>query len=350
MTLLERAGTNLALYSATMSNAAWKTGELLAIAASTVTDPAGGTAAWVVQSSTTSTATNHTAYQTLTAATGTVAGSMYLRAGDWSYARVGLYNATDGFFAYCAVDLSNGSAIATLGTTYIETLANGWYRVMCVGTPTIANSNLHLTLVSSTGIVATVTVSGGYVHAFGPMAELAEYPSSYYPTTSAAATRNTDALAFPWTPVPQAMWVYAKFTELGRGTQGAARSRVFAIGTAASKLDVYATVIGSYIVNHTTATSSVTASATVATALGDTVEVLAMLATTGAVTISVAVNGGTATTSSASSAQTLPAAWGAETLRLNGLTTSTGAGLAGYRHVKIGIGTSVNTLALARAV
>jgi hypothetical protein len=189
------------------------------------------------------------------------------------------------------------------------------------------------------------------------MAELAAGPSSYYPTTSAAATRNADSLSFPWAPVPQAMWVYAKFTNLNLAS-GSDNRRVFQLGqvTGASTntstfLVAMATSNGFYAAYYNANGTQFTASTTNVVVLGDTVEVLALLSAAGAIQLLTAVNGGTQASGTESSAGVLPSAWGASRLVLGDKYAAAGLNLnAGFRVVKVGIGTSINTIALARAV
>ena len=224
------------------------------------------------------------------------------------------------------------------GTLYpVEALANGWYRILFSATGIVA-ANTNLFDVFPDDLAGT-----GTVYAWGAQAENAVMPSSYIPTTTATVTRNADSLYFPFTAPPQAMTVYVRGVEMERANSaGAADTGVIYIGSGTSGADprflIRKTTIGAgYLVAHDNGITP-TATTNVGSAVrGSVVEVRAVLASTGAVTVGASVNAAAESTNGPSAAQALQGAWAGTRLYLNSEANAT-PGQFAFTHVVVAQG------------
>ncbi len=151
--------------------------------------------------------------------------------------------------------------------------------------------------------------------------------SSYIPTSGGTDARTRDQLSFPLLARPQALTVYLRVIELGSALTKA-NTRLFTISNAAASIPSLMVISpsGTYRLDHSTASGSVTATAGATPSIGDIVELACQLNPDGSVVIIQSINGGTATTSATSSALTMGTAWSEATIWLN----STGTSAIGY--------------------
>jgi len=120
--------------------------------------------------------------------------SAFLKAGTRQFGYVGLPTAAFGSPQYVIFDLTSGTPALTVGTpasSSIQAVTGmpGWYRcaVTALATTT-ASGTCYLGMKSSAIAGAYVGDGSSRIYAWGGQVELG-YMTSYYPTTSAAATR-----------------------------------------------------------------------------------------------------------------------------------------------------------------
>lgn len=121
------------------------------------------------------------------------------------------WNGSVNRYAEITGDGSFGSTFLTFPTSNYTT---GWIRKETTVTTTGTQTTLSLRLArETTGLIT------GTIWFFGPQIEQAAYPSSFIPTTTAALTRNTEALKYPISGnrTAAAETVAIKFTPLGGG-------------------------------------------------------------------------------------------------------------------------------------
>jgi len=200
--LIEGARTNLLVYSADLSNAAW-TKRMVSISSAVApdgttapikmkTDATAGEAHYVIQEPIPGGLADNTDYMVF----------LYLKAGEGAQGRwvqlVFVNKAVTVATMY--VDLVSGVLGTTVAftSTAIRSMGGGWYRV-------------EAKLNSETGAYAPVfgvrmaIGDGGwifdgdntsYVYVWGTQVEAGTFPSSYIPTVATAMTRNADVLTF----------------------------------------------------------------------------------------------------------------------------------------------------------
>ena len=146
---------------------------------------------------------------------------------------------------------------------------------------------------------------------------MAKVASSYLRTNGAALTRAADQCY--WSNVigrPQAMTIYCRFVEVGGITVN--DGFVFNVGgTGVPQFNVIMPSGGAaYRIRHFNATSSVTGTLATAPTVGQVVELVAQLSANGSVQLHQSINGATATSTTASGALALAAAWNLPRLSL----------------------------------
>lgn len=174
--LIEPAATNLLLRSAEFSDAAWSKGFGASVTADLAVGPDGAFSADRIESTTINSDVNQTI---ILGEQGPFTFSVFLLAG--SAKRVRLREQQNAINA--DVDLVTGEVE---GSGFAERCAGGWWRV------TLAFEHQML------GVTVTIRnasgVATGDFYAWGAQLERGERPSSYIPTTSAAADRAADVI------------------------------------------------------------------------------------------------------------------------------------------------------------
>src|SRR4030095_14517435 len=206
--LVEDARTNLALQSADASPT-WTTSNVT-VTTNQSTAPDGTTTMDKLDDG--SSAGRHIIEQSITAvANTTYTVSVFAKDVDRRYVSL-VWASTSGRLAMVA-DLQTGTItksgiVDTLGDTVftsaaIEQYSNNVYRLSLTGIADAAQTTLYFDVALSDTGTPTVYVSGcpSYtgsnksVYAWGMQIEKATFPSSYIPTTSAAATRAADLVS-----------------------------------------------------------------------------------------------------------------------------------------------------------
>jgi hypothetical protein len=187
--LIEESRTNLLTYSEDFSNAAWtKTGS--SITSNATTAPDGETTADKLVEA--SGGTYHQLIHSSAVGSGANTFSFFVQSsGDSRSVNASIYNPTDGTVAVIRFNPDTG--LVEDGTAYVDEYRDGWYRVWFSGTTTVANSSVYLTLYNGSALYSGDGSSGLYI--WGAQLEVGASPSSYIPTTTAAATRAADVLS-----------------------------------------------------------------------------------------------------------------------------------------------------------
>lgn len=201
--LIEEQRTNLLTYSEQMDNSAWVKVSGAVVDANVAADPQGSTTAekfsvgtstfpQITQAVTTSVSTAHT-------------GVVYFKAAglDFVQLRVRDTGAQANFFLTIP-NLTNGTVTqnlaggnGTLANVTVQNAGNGWWRVGITGVANTSGTSLQVVVIltkDSSGTVATPTNSAATdgIYIWGAQLEAGSFPTSYIPTTTAAATRATD--------------------------------------------------------------------------------------------------------------------------------------------------------------
>jgi hypothetical protein len=133
-------------------------------------------------------------------ASGLATWSVYLKPNGYNYGIILAYDPTAGNYVYANFDLVNAvtSGTSTGGTptgvvTRAEAMANGWVRCSVTMNTTANAPIIGLQLSNSVTTTPSFTADGvSGMYAWGAQVEQGAFPSSYIPTTGAAATRAAE--------------------------------------------------------------------------------------------------------------------------------------------------------------
>lgn len=326
-TLLEDARTNDFTRSEEFDNAAW-TLYLTTVSANAATAPDGTTTADKVVEG--APLDNHGVLRALTGAADNTKQSVSYccKAGERIWVRIRIVR-KDGGTPSAWFNLSTGAwgtVEAGVAATSVEVLANGWYRlgitvdVLSGGTAPAAQ--LFLATGDAVQGYAGDGTSGLYVWG-GQYEKDKPSVSSYVKTVSATVTRSADRLYFPFGFAPQIATFYLKYEE--RGAKDVDQCRLFEIGNTSDPRIFVLRASGQYFVRHGVAAAVAEAgTGAITLAIGDIVEIRAVLRANGSVLIGSSVNGGAEAVSAASSALTPGTAWSASRLTLGADGVGTG--------------------------
>lgn len=326
----EHAGENLCVRSEEFDHASWtKSG--VTVTANAALAPDGRTTMDLL----TPAATTSYVLQTVTVTgDGEKVFSVFLRQGSASSNQVLWYDSTAGVGRH-VVNVSWTAGIPSLatgsgsGTLYAPVwyYGEGW-RIAFSATGVVA-ANVNQVVIYPDRVVGTNTV-----YAWGAQAENAVVPSSYTPTTSAAASRSGETLYFDCHLPPQALTAYVNAFDLG--TTRLASARFLQLSSAANVAPRLILLHSSPNVSflHDPDGSSVSSGVGVTHAIGAELELRGLLASTGAVTMGLSVNRGAETLGTPSAADPLQAAWSGPRVYLAGQSNALNA----YRAVAIAPG------------
>ena len=138
--------------------------------------------------------------------------SVFVKSGTKNHCFINLGGGAFDNWAAVAFDLSNGTvgdnaigagAGITYNTATIEAFTNGWYRISITATVPLGYVTVGLCNAStgvtfgSFGLINYTGDGTGTLYVWGPQIENgASFPSSYVPTSTAAATRAADVVTF----------------------------------------------------------------------------------------------------------------------------------------------------------
>lgn len=358
--LLEAARTNSCLWSRDLTNAAWSsTGTGTVTQTATGLDGTPNTATRLTDSDA---AAHYTRFQSVTIPNDSaIHVCRFWVAKDTNVARfVGLeFAVTGGATPKTQRNHLNTATGATLsvaslgggGSVRVLDAGNWWLLEITVQNNSTGNTTARpvvypaiASVIGTEAVATTGACSVGNVNL--ELSVGSTVGSSAIFTTTVAVTRSADSCSVPFPFAPMAMTLYARFFEMG--TILLTNARYLELSSSADvdpRLIVY---MGSpYIsVYHGNGTSSVSASQAVAPAVGDLVEIRAVLNADGSVFLGQSINGAAETVSGTSAALALASAWAANTLWVNSIGASL-IGFAAFTQVKVQRG--VQTLATMRA-
>lgn len=307
--LLEAAATNLLLRSQDMSNAAWSKTNVTATA-NQATAPDGTLTATKVAA--TASAATVCAQAVVATATSHVY-SIYVKIGSGALdaCSFAIYNNTTATnLASATINYTTGVLTVTIGNGYVLALANGWYRVVLYASAGIAIGN---NIQGYVGFAGSPETAGEYCYAWGAQLESGITATSYIATVAATVTRSADSLSMPINIVPQALTLYAKYRF--RPSNGSIPADIMYLinagGTGASiVLRAENSSVWLRCLHTETAGSSDVSLSSGAPTVDDTVELRAVISSTGAAQINASINGAAEQSSSAGSAVAFDSAFG----------------------------------------
>ncbi len=348
--LLEGARENGWTFSENLANGAWTKQRVSAPVTPTVVGPDGETTTTsrITEDGTANT-THYIRRNTPTLANDTDQSLVfYAKAGERTWAAVVTKNKA-GIESISWVNIVTGATgtVDASHSTTVTAAGNGWFRIEVVwdsasgGTTPFAQ--VHLADADNNLLYNGDGASGLFVLGLQFEAD-APFASSYIKTVASTVTRNVEALVFDYTPVPQALTIYVKFEERGtiNGTQ-----TIVQIGksdNSAPYISMASNGSGKYRAKHSGIVDSIMG---VAPSVGDIVELLFTVTSTGVVQIAQSIKGGALVTATASGANALTAAWSDTKIWVNSIGSSQ-VGFNAFHSVKVASGSK--TLAEMQAL
>ena len=196
--LIEEQRTNIQLRSEEFDVSAVWGANAASVTANTVTSPSGTSTADTIAEDTASNAHGVLDLATTVTSGVTYTFSVYAKAGTASVVQLLGRTASFGTDVWANFNLSTGSigSVGSATTASIESVNNGWYRCSirgaAVGT-VVGGMSLVLTDNNATaGRFPSYVGSGKSLYVWGAQLEAGAFPTSYIPTTTAAATRAAD--------------------------------------------------------------------------------------------------------------------------------------------------------------
>lgn len=192
--LIEESRTNLLLHSEDITNAAWiKNGVNTGEGANSGVAPDGtATADSILEGAVSS---EHFIAQTATGGTGTYAWTVFAKQGAGTRSlRVRLAD-SNGFIASVFFNFATESLynITAGATATVQKLPDGWYRICATASASGNNPFMGLYMVEAGQTPTTYQGDGtSSIYVWGMQIEAGSFPTSYIPTTTAAATRAAE--------------------------------------------------------------------------------------------------------------------------------------------------------------
>jgi hypothetical protein len=201
--LIEEARTNLVTYSNDFTNSSWtKSRVSIASNVSGVTAPDGSE---TVDKMIPNTSNNeHRVWDGVSSTAVGETYSVYAKSAGYDYVWLGYYEGS--VYGYAVVNLTNGVVTASNTANYsVEASTNGFYRISVTKTASgtnpryisISPSPTASPTLNSSNVPYFVGDGTSGIYVWGAQIEAGAFPTSYIPTTGAAATRTRDIAEIP---------------------------------------------------------------------------------------------------------------------------------------------------------
>ena len=201
--LIEEARTNLVTYSNDFTNSSWtKCRVSIASNVSGVTAPDGSET--VDKMIPNSTSLEHRVWDGVSSTAVGETYSVYAKSAGYDYVWLGYYEGSA--YGYAVVNLTNGVVTASNTANYsVEASTNGFYRISVTKTASgtnpryisISPSPTASPTLSSSNVPRYTGDGTSGIYVYGAQLEAGSFPTSYIPTTGAAATRAVDLAQIP---------------------------------------------------------------------------------------------------------------------------------------------------------
>lgn len=201
--LIEEARTNLLVRSEELDNASWPKGDCT-VTANAATSPDGTSNADLAIPTTNNVATHRvTQVGGSVAAGSTMTASIYLKASGYNFVLLRCANSLETLAFQVGLNVSNGTIStaanaygtgATVASAEIVAVGNGWYRASITGAISgLTTYGMFIYVYNAAGAPSFAGNGTSGVLLWGAQLEAGAFPTSYIPTTTAAATRSADS-------------------------------------------------------------------------------------------------------------------------------------------------------------
>lgn len=200
--LIEEARTNLLTYSGAVGGTSWSASNATPTLNS-ILAPDGTTTATLITENTA--ATPHAIFGTSSTLTATAhTASVYIKAGTRRYVSVRGETTAVSVYAWVTLDTQTGSLSANASVTSASAVnaGNGWWRVIMTWANTqvaatganmvIAGSDVATAPATSSTLGNSYTGTSATFYAWGAQLEAGGFATSYIPTVASTVTRNAD--------------------------------------------------------------------------------------------------------------------------------------------------------------
>ena len=194
--LVEEQRTNLLPRSEEFGDPNWVKSQAT-VTSNSIVSPAGIVSADTIVEDTANAV--HVALQNYTFTAAAHTYSIFVKAAGRSFVRLVAFDGTTAFAAY--FNLSTGAVGTLTGAVTASSVAynNAWYRCSITFTSAAGAGNTAIRLATANGTDSYTGNGSSGVYIWGAQLEAGAFPTSYIPTTTAAATRSADVASITGT-------------------------------------------------------------------------------------------------------------------------------------------------------